>query len=125
MTPHLHHCGIVLYAETPAARLAVAIQLVEQISARCLPIPRVLLSVSLIVWRVPNETSVESVARISDAEMSPMAAARAGSRASPSVTSRRLWRQSVRLDSAEGAGGETRSGEQNYWDERRTCFFAC
>jgi len=31
MTPHLHHCGIVLDAETPAARFAVAIQLVEQI----------------------------------------------------------------------------------------------
>jgi tRNA A37 threonylcarbamoyladenosine synthetase subunit TsaC/SUA5/YrdC len=43
--------------------------------------------VSLIAWRVPNETRAESVARISDDEMSPMAAASAGSRTRPSVAS--------------------------------------
>src|SRR4051812_36260816 len=41
--------------------------------------PRVGLRVSLIAWRVPNETSAESVARICAAEMSPIAAARVGS----------------------------------------------
>src|SRR5258708_4958666 len=54
---------------------------------RAAPIPRVLLRVSLIVCRVPKETSVESVARISDAEMSAIAAARAASRVRPMVTS--------------------------------------
>ena len=46
-----------------------------------------LLRVSLIVCRVPNATSVESVARISAAEISAMAATRAGSRVRPIVTS--------------------------------------
>src|SRR3954463_5394602 len=41
--------------------------------------PRVGLSVSLMAWRVPNETSAESVARICAAEMSPIAAASVGS----------------------------------------------
>src|SRR2546423_5233371 len=49
--------------------------------------PRLLLRVSLIVWRVPNETSPESVARICAAEISAIAAASAGSRLSPIVTS--------------------------------------
>ena len=31
---------------------------------RAAPIPRTLLTVSLMVWRVPNETSVESVSRM-------------------------------------------------------------
>src|SRR5687767_7051173 len=40
-----------------------------------------------MVWRVPKETSTESVARTSAAEISRMAATRAGSRVSPRVTS--------------------------------------
>ena len=49
--------------------------------------PRVLLTVSLIAWRVPNETSIESVTRIWAEEISAIAAASAGSRVSPIVTS--------------------------------------
>src|SRR4051794_18559070 len=40
--------------------------------------PRVGLRVSLIAWRVPNETSAESVARICCAEISAIAAASVG-----------------------------------------------
>src|SRR4051812_30056046 len=50
---------------------------------RAAPMPRVPLVVSLIVWRVPNDTSAESVARISDAEISAIVAASASSRLSP------------------------------------------
>src|SRR6188474_1085777 len=49
--------------------------------------PRVLLTVSLIVCRVPNETSAESVALIRSAEIARMAAWRAGSLWSPMVIS--------------------------------------
>ena len=49
--------------------------------------PLVTLNVSLIVWRVPNETSAESVSRMRAAEIEPMAAARAASRVRPMVIS--------------------------------------
>src|SRR3954451_1816063 len=45
--------------------------------------PRVGLRVSLIAWRVPNETRAESVARICAAEISAIAAASVGLLLSP------------------------------------------
>ncbi|NUQ94566.1 MAG: hypothetical protein HOQ26_16840, partial [Gemmatimonadaceae bacterium] len=53
------------------------------IHRRAAPAPRVAESVSLIVWRVPKETSVESVRRMRAGSTSARAAASAASRGRP------------------------------------------
>ena len=76
-----------------------------------------LLVVSLMVWRVPNETSTESVARIWAAEISAIAAASAGSRFSPIVTSAGVeiavdcWEPNG-IDAQNATMVATRSGER-------------
>src|SRR3982074_1344159 len=83
--------------------------------------PLVLLRVSLIAWRVPNETRTESVARISDGEISAIVATRAGSRkmlsveagtwaggggGSPPVTANPTQQYDTTAPTRAGAGGE-------------------